>query len=197
MTTTTKPCREYNGFLGSKAKEANRTIRKLFVTVTSEKRNLDEARAYFARIGAELTANFARLDSKLVPVGGMEKLRVLHGFFRPAEDFDPGAVSFDADVRDYIAPASFHFKRGHFRIGDGFGRALYLKDYPAYLAHTGGYETLYAHCSRIAVRPDEEVYKGQVIGFIGETGNVTGPHLHFVTYKGGVVSDPMGYYVPK
>jgi len=128
-----KPCREYNGFLGSKAKEANRMIRKLFVTVTSEKRNLDEARAYFARIGAELTANFARLDSKLAPVGGMEKLRVLHGFFRPAEDFDPSAVSFDADVRDYIAPASFHFKRGHFRIGDRYGRALYLKDFPAYL----------------------------------------------------------------
>ena len=65
------------------------------------------------------------------------------------------------------------------------------------LQHESGYETLYAHCSKIGVRQGEEVYQGQVIGYIGDTGNVTGPHLHFVVYKDGVVTDPMGYYVPK
>ncbi|MCL2299671.1 MAG: ATP-binding protein [Firmicutes bacterium] len=125
--------REYNGFLGSKAEEANRVIRHLFVTVTTEKRSLDEARAYFTRVGTELASNFARLDSKLTPVDGMAKLRILHGFFRPGEDFDPSAVTFDADVRDYIAPASFRFKRDHFRSAEKYGRVLFLKDYPAYL----------------------------------------------------------------
>ena len=124
---------EYNGFLESKAEEANRVIRHLFVTVTPEKKDLDEARTYFARVGTELAANFARLDSKLTPVDGLAKLRILHGFFRPGEDFDASAVSFGGDVRDYIAPASFHFNRGHFRTGDRYGRALFLKDYPAYL----------------------------------------------------------------
>jgi len=130
--------REYNGFLLQKAEDANCMIRELYVTVTVDKASLDEARTYFARVGTELTANFARLDAKLVPVNGAEKLRVLHSFFRPGEDFDPSAVSFDSDVRDYIAPASFDFARDHFRYGQRnhaqrFGRALFLKDYSAYL----------------------------------------------------------------
>jgi len=126
-------CHEHNGFLEAKAKEASRVIRHLFITVTTEKRSLGEARAYFTRVGTEFTASFARLDSKLTPVSGAEKLRILHSFFRPGEDFDSSAVSFDGDVRDLIAPASFHFARNHFRMGDHFGRALYLKDFPAYL----------------------------------------------------------------
>jgi type IV secretory pathway VirB4 component len=136
------PCREdkldeyrieYNDFLTLKAGDANCMIRDLFVTVTTEKSGLDEARAYFARVGTELAANFARLDSKLAPVDGIEKLRVLHGFLRPGEEFDPGAVSFDSDVRDTIAPASLTFTRDHFRMGERYGRALFLKDYAAYL----------------------------------------------------------------
>jgi len=123
---------EYNDFLTQKASDANCMIRELFITVTTEKQSLDEARAYFIRVGTELTANFARLDAKLAPVDGVEKLRVLHDFFRPGEDFDT-SVSFDSDVRDYIAPESLAFKRDHLRIGDRFGRALFLKDYAAYL----------------------------------------------------------------
>ena len=78
---------EYNIFLLQKAQDANCMIRELYITVTADKRGLDDARAYFARIGTELAANFARLDAKLVPVDGPEKLRALHDFFRPGEDF--------------------------------------------------------------------------------------------------------------
>ena len=146
--------REYNEFLLQKAEDANRMIRDLLVAVTVEKDSLDEARTYFTRVGTELTANFARLDAKLIPVDGTEKLRLLHDFFRPCEDFD--VASFDADdyvafdvgkklneraqtahhrhdPRDDIAPASFHFVKDHFKMGERFGRALFLKDYAAYL----------------------------------------------------------------
>ena len=125
--------REYNDFLTHKSNDANCMIRDLFVTVTVDKASLDEARAYFTRVGTELTANFARLDAKLVPVNGAEKLRVLHDFFRPGEDFDTDGAFSGNDVRDYIAPESLTFKRGHFCTGNRFGRALFLKDYAAYL----------------------------------------------------------------
>ena len=71
----------------------------------------------------------------------------------------------------------------------GMGWGLYVK-----IEHDGGYETMYAHCSKIAVRGDEEVDQGQVIGYVGSTGNSTGNHLHFTVYKNGVVSNPMNYF---
>ena len=74
----------------------------------------------------------------------------------------------------------------------GYGWGYYVR-----IKHQGGYETLYAHCSRIAVARDEEVYAGQVIGYVGSTGNSTGPHLHFEVRKDGTVSNPMNYFTPK
>jgi len=130
--------REYNGIIEHKASDANRMVRELYITVTADKRSVDDARAYFARVGTELASNFARLDVKIAPVGGPEKLRILHDFFRPGEEFTcdgafPEKAAADFDVRDFIAPSSFSFQRDYFHMGDRFGRALFLKDYPAYL----------------------------------------------------------------
>ena len=61
--------------------------------------------------------------------------------------------------------------------------------------HEDGFTTLYAHCSQIAVREGEEVYQGQVIAWVGSTGNSTGPHVHFVVYKNGVAVNPLNHYV--
>ena len=49
------------------------------------------------------------------------------------------------------------------------------------LQHSGKYETLYAHMSRLAdgIRPGGKVRQGQVIGYVGSTGRSTGPHLHY------------------
>ncbi|HIP28187.1 MAG TPA: M23 family metallopeptidase, partial [Sulfurovum sp.] len=47
------------------------------------------------------------------------------------------------------------------------------------IKHAGGYESLYAHQSRIRVKHGQLVKKGQVIGYVGSTGRSTGPHLHF------------------
>jgi len=62
------------------------------------------------------------------------------------------------------------------------------------IQHEGGYETLYAHCSRIAVVNGQEVRKGDVIGFVGSTGRSTGPHLHFEVWRNGVRVNPLNYF---
>ena len=62
------------------------------------------------------------------------------------------------------------------------------------LSHSGGYETLYAHCSSICVTPGQEVRQGEVIGYVGSTGNSSGNHLHFEVRRNGECVDGMGFF---
>lgn len=66
--------------------------------------------------------------------------------------------------------------------------------YHVKLDHGGGMETLYAHCSAIAVTAGQQVRQGEVIGYVGSTGNSTGPHLHFEVWKNGQSIDALNYF---
>ena len=68
--------------------------------------------------------------------------------------------------------------------GGGYGTYLVID-------HGNGRSTLYAHMSGTAVSIGQTVSKGQTIGFVGSTGNSTGPHLHFETRSYGTKYDPM------
>jgi murein DD-endopeptidase MepM/ murein hydrolase activator NlpD len=59
--------------------------------------------------------------------------------------------------------------------------------------HLNGYQTWYAHLSRVAVRPGERVRKGQTIAFVGATGEATGPHLHYQVMLNGAAINPAPY----
>ena len=59
--------------------------------------------------------------------------------------------------------------------------------------HADGYETLYAHCSKITVSSGQSVLRGDTLGAVGATGNATGAHLHFELLSGSKYLDPIAY----
>jgi len=59
--------------------------------------------------------------------------------------------------------------------------------------HGNGFQTLYAHLSRIYVTAGQTVKRGDQIGQMGSTGRSTGVHLHFELRKEGALVDPLAY----
>jgi murein DD-endopeptidase MepM/ murein hydrolase activator NlpD len=68
---------------------------------------------------------------------------------------------------------------------------FYLAGHAVYLNHGGGLVTGYFHLSRVDVTAGDTVIRGQVIGGVGRTGRVTGPHLHWIARYGAITVDPM------
>jgi len=60
--------------------------------------------------------------------------------------------------------------------------------------HGYGYQTLYAHMSKVDVRRGQKVKRGDIIGYVGSTGRSTAPHLHYEVVKDGRKINPVNYY---
>ena len=69
----------------------------------------------------------------------------------------------------------------------GYGKVIIIN-------HSFGYETLYAHMSKLAVNPGDKVKRGQLIGYVGNTGISTGTHLHYEVIKNGRHLNPRKFY---
>ncbi len=130
--------REYNEMLLSKATGANGITQEKYITITVSKKRVEDARAYFTRVGAGIIAHFASLGSKCVELDAVERLRILHDFYRQGEE---GYFHFDLrdmmqkghDFRDYICPDSIEKHSDYLLLGKKFCRVLYLKHYANYI----------------------------------------------------------------
>jgi len=71
-------------------------------------------------------------------------------------------------------------------MGAGYGRQVVLN-------HGHGYVTVYGHLSSIAVLPGQRVTRGQVIGYVGQSGRATGPHLHYEVRVNNTPVNPHKY----
>lgn len=72
---------------------------------------------------------------------------------------------------------------------DGNGKIVKIR-------HSGGYETMYLHLSRIAVKPGAHIGQGDLIGNVGSSGLSTGPHLDFRIYRHGKAINPLKVIFP-
>jgi murein DD-endopeptidase MepM/ murein hydrolase activator NlpD len=68
-----------------------------------------------------------------------------------------------------------------------FGKVVYID-------HGFGYRTIYAHMSKIATRRGRKVKRGDLIGYVGNTGRSVAPHLHYEVHKNGRAVNPINYY---
>ena len=121
-----------------KATGANGLIQEKYVTITVGRKDVEEARAYFARVGADITSHFGNLGASCTELDATERLRILHDFYRVGEEVD---FHFDArdmmkkghDFRDYICPDGIEKGKDYLKLGDRYCRVLYLKDYASYI----------------------------------------------------------------
>lgn len=129
---------EYNKILLDKATGANSIVQDKYMTISVTKKSVEDARNYFGRVGAELIAHFGRLGSKCVELETDERLRIFHDFYRVGEET---AFHFDIhdtrrkghDFKDFICPDSMEFEKDCFKLGDRYGRVLFLRDYASYI----------------------------------------------------------------
>ena len=106
-----KYTKELNGILCDKMSESNNIVHEKYITVATEKKNIEEARTFFTRVGNDLTADYAKISSKIAELGYKDRLRIFNDFFKTGEneefDFDlKKAMAKGADFKDYIAPDS-------------------------------------------------------------------------------------------
>ena len=130
---------EYNAMLLDKVTDSsNSMVQERYVTVSAHKKTPEEARTFFDRVMNDVTTRLNHLDSHCEELDAVERLRVLHDFYRVGEE-----SRFHIDLRecmktgrsfkDAICPDSMEFRKDHFIMGDQYGRAMFLKEYASYI----------------------------------------------------------------
>jgi len=151
-------------------------------------RGADGTEAYYAEDGSALRKAFLRSP--------MEFSRITSGFSNAR--FHPILQTWRAHRGvDYAAPtgtpvrATGNAKVAFASVQGGYGRVIQLQ-------HSGAFSTIYAHLSRFApqVKPGARVSQGEVIGYVGQTGWATGPHLHYEFRVANEARDPLTLALP-
>ena len=130
--------KEYNQMLLSQTKKANEIVQEKIITISIYKKSIEEARNYFSRAGADLISHFGTLGSKCVELDAEERLRIAHDFYRTGEEtsfhFDiHETMKKGHDFKDFICPDSVEFQSDFFKIGERYGRVLFLKEYASFI----------------------------------------------------------------
>lgn len=129
--------KEYNQMLLEKIAESDDIIQEKYITITVFKNNVNEARSFFSRFTTELSAHFTQLGSSCVELDAIERLKILHDFYRSEEDefmFDLNdSMKKGHSFKDVICPRMPIFSNKYFEFDGKFGRVLYLSNYARFI----------------------------------------------------------------
>ncbi len=130
--------KEYNEMLLDKANSSNCIVQDKYFTVAVSKKKIEDARAFFNRIGNDLNARLSKIGSKCVPLTADDKLRIFHNFYRVGNeqnynlDFEQ-LMNNGCDIRDYICPDSMDFESDCMKINDKYCRTIFLRNYGTFV----------------------------------------------------------------
>ena len=130
---------EYNAMLMDKVTDSSNSVtQERYITLSVHRKSVEEARTFFGRVVHDVTSRLNHLDSHSEELDALERLRVLHDFYRAGEE-----TEYRLDLRecmrrghsfkDAVCPNSLEFKKDHFIMGNKYGRVLFLKDYASYI----------------------------------------------------------------
>ncbi len=132
----------YNKITEARIVEGKQGIeQEKYLTVCVERKDYEQAKAWFATFEATLKQNFGELGSAIEPLDAKERLRILYNFYRIGEeelfDFDfKQVLKKGGDPKNSIAPGFMKFYPGYFETERKKCRALFIKKYPASLSDT-------------------------------------------------------------
>jgi murein DD-endopeptidase MepM/ murein hydrolase activator NlpD len=167
-------------------------------SITNSLNNLTLRMAYQEKSYNDITRFIKNKDELLAatpaiqPVSNSELKRIASGF---GYRIDPvyKTVKYHAGL-DFSAPQGtpiYATANGVIRtagnLGNGFGNHVIIN-------HGYGYETLYGHMFKVKVRNGVRVKRGEIIGWVGNTGKSTGPHCHYEVHKNGRPLDPVYFF---
>ncbi len=98
---------------------------------------------------------------------------------------------------DFTAPVGTPvYATGNGKVTEIAGSVAGFTEFGKYvkIEHGYGYETVYGHLSKYNIKPGQEVKRGDIIGFVGNTGASTAPHLHYEVHKDGQRVNPALFY---
>ena len=130
---------EYNAMLTDKVTDSsNSVIQERYITMSVHRKNIGEARSFFDRVTADITTRLSHLDSHSEELDAVERLRILHDFYRTGEETEyrmdlQDCMKKGHSFKDAICPDSLEVKKDHFVMGKKFGRVLFLKEYASYI----------------------------------------------------------------
>ena len=130
---------EYNAMLMDKVTDSSNSVaQERYITLSVHRKSVEEARTFFDRVVHDVTSRLNHLDSHSEELDTVERLRVLHDFYRAGEE-----TEYRLDLRecmrrghsfkDAVCPDSLEFKKDHFVMGNKYGRVLFLKEYASYI----------------------------------------------------------------
>lgn len=129
---------EYNDMLLDRAEESNGIIQEKYITISTVKKNIQEARIFFKRISGDLTNSFKQLGSSTKELTIEERLQILHDFYNSDDENNlhfnlTDNMKKGHSFKDLICPNDMTFEHDYFKVGDKYGRVIYLKEYANFI----------------------------------------------------------------